>query len=250
MSDVGYRPLGLETDVANPNFAGAMNPDELLHKEFYWHDGVDRNKTDKASEEAGRFVRVKAEPEIYVRIMARGDKNTIIERKKVLNDEIRFPKEWRMFQIQEGMIEANENVPGWKIEEWDLSEDEIRHLKFLRFYTVEQIASASDAQIANLGMGGLGLRKRAVDACRARSTQAVRSELDEKDKKLNELAEQVAKLTALLTNPAPQATEPTPNPQPEGQPAVAVPKKKYVMTQAHKDAMKAAREAKKAAKGT
>ena len=42
--------MGLETDVANTAFAGAADPDQFLHKEFYWHEPFDRNKTEEASE--------------------------------------------------------------------------------------------------------------------------------------------------------------------------------------------------------
>ena len=243
MSD--YRPLGIASDLDNPNFQGAMNPDKLLHKEFYWHEPFDRNKTEVESEKAGKLVRVKGARTIYIRIMVRGDKNSIIERPKTFGDEIRFADEWRMFQINEGLIDAGENQPGWKIEDkveglWELSEDEIAKLKFLRFYTVEQIAGASDAQIEKLGMGGLGMRKRAQDACKLRATETVRKELDDKDRQLADMKARLEKMEAMLMNPPVQRDDPAPEEKP---------KKKYTMTPEHKAKMAAAREAKKAQKG-
>lgn len=247
MSD--YRPLGIASDLDNPNFQGPVNPDKLLHKEFYWHEPNDVNKTAVESEKAGKLVRVKGPRTIYIRIMARGDKNSIIERAKTLGDEIRFADEWRMFQINEGLIDAGENQPGWKIENkveglWELTDDEISKLKFLRFYTVEQIAGASDSQIEKLGMGGLGMRKRAAEACKARATETVRAELDEKDRQLSDMKARLEKMEAMLMSGAVPAAGGGQPPAPE-----ALPRKKYTMTPEHKAKMAAAREAKKAAKG-
>ena len=245
---MAYVPLGLETDLNNPNFVGATNPDALLHKEFYWHEPNDINQTAVESEKAGRLVRVKGPRTIYVKIMARGDKNSIIERAKTLQDEIRFPDEWRMFQINEGLIDTGADQPGWKIADkvegiWEPSEDEIRNLTFLRFYTVEQIASASDAQVDKMGMGGMGMRKRAADACKSRATQAVRSELDEKDKQLADMKARLEKMeAALMSNTAPTVGGGQP------QEPVALPRRKFTMSPEHKAKMAAGRAAAKAAK--
>jgi hypothetical protein len=228
MADVGYRPMGLETDVNNPNFAGAVDPTELMHIEFYWHTPFDRNKTEEESEKQQKLVRVFGEKTIYILIMRPGDQTSELRRAKSSADEIRYPKQWLRFQIQEGLVDYGANQPGWKIEDWkELSQEEVHQLKFLRFYTVEQIAGASDAQISTI-MGGMGLRKRASEACKARSTESVRAELDAKDKELQDMKERMAKLEAMM-NAAPPATDPTPPPSsPEVQPeaaATALPRK-------------------------
>lgn len=240
MADLDYRPMGFETDVANQNFVGAQNPDELLHVEFYWHEPEDPNQTQVASEKAGRYIKVKGPRQIYILIMAGGDKTSEIRRAKRLPDEHRFAKRWLQFQIQEGLVDYGESQPGWKIEEWDqLTQEEVHQLKFLRFYTVEQIAGASDAQIGSV-MGGLGLRKRAYDACKARATLAVRAELDAKDKELTDLKERMAKMEAMLTTPV-AGERPR---EPEAQP----PRRKFTMTPEHKAKMAAGRAAAKAAR--
>ena len=228
MADLNYRPMGLESDVANANFAGAANPDSFLHAEFYWHEPLDRNKTEEASEKEGKLVRVKGPKTVYIRIMKPGDQTSILETPAREDHKRRFPEKWLYFQMTEGLIENTANQAGWKVENWDeLTPDEIHKLKFNRFYTVEQIANASDGQVQGLGMGGLALRQRAQTALNAKNSAAGK----EKDAELAELKKTVEELKALLT------TKPA-----EPQPPV---KPKYVMTPEHKEKMRLAREAKK-----
>lgn len=197
MSD--YVPLGFESDVSNRNFAGAQNGDDLLHVEIYWYEPIDKNKTEAAAEATGVYRPIKGERQIYIRIMKPGDKTSMIETPLREDHKRRFPAKWMYFQIQEGMIDGGANQPGWKIEEWGvLSEEEVHRLKFLRFYTVEQIAGASDAQVMSMGMGGASLKKKAVEACKERATASVRHELEEKDKKIAEQEARLKKLEELV----------------------------------------------------
>ncbi len=210
MADENYRPLGLETDVDNKNFVGAMNPDSLLHVEFYWYTPLDRNKTEEATEKnKGIYSEVRGERQVYVRIMKPGDKTSIIETPCRPDHERRFVDKWRLFQIQNGLIDAGAGFPGWKVDDWDKLTDEQRHyLKFNRFYTVEQIAGAADSQLPGLGMGGLGIREEAKKAIQARATQAVRGELSAKQKEIDELKASMAavqeQLKALAGQPEPR----------------------------------------------
>ena len=119
MPDLGYRPLGLESDVGNPNFTGAVNPDSLLHVEFYWHTPLDRNKTDEHFEATGKLQRIYGTKRPYVRIQKPGDPRSILEVEVREDHKRRFPEKWLYFQIQEGMIDAGQNQPGWKVEEWE-----------------------------------------------------------------------------------------------------------------------------------
>ena len=245
MADIGYRPMGLETDVANPNFSGATNPDSFLHAEFYWHEPWDRNKTEEASEKAGKFVRVKSEKQVYIRIMKPGDQTSILETPVREDHKRRFPEKWLYFQMSEGLIEDTKNQSGWKVEGWEeLTPDEIHKLKYHRFYTVEQIANASDSQIQGYGMGGLAMRKKAQDALAAKQAAAKVVENSE----IEELKKTVAELKAMLQPKAQQVAEPASNETPPSPTLVspAAPTKgKYVMTAEHKAKLKAAREAKK-----
>ena len=245
MADLNYRPMGLESDLANRNFQGATDPDQFLFKEFYWYEPIDRNKSDEASEKEGRPVKIKGQRQVYIRIMKPGDQTSILETPAREDHKRRFPNEWLNFQRDNGMIADTANQAGWRVENWDeLTPDEIHKLKFHRFYTVEQIANASDGAIQGLGMGGLALRQKAQTALNEKSGVAKAEE----KKEIEELKAQVAKLTELLTK-APQVATPASNeapPAPTLAPASpAAPRKKYVMTEEHKAKLRAAREAKK-----
>ena len=173
------------SDLNNPAFVGAINPDTLLSVEFYWHEPEDVLK----SEAAGKIIRLPKQP--YIRIMAPGDKTSIVESPVFERHKARWPDKWLYWQIKEGLIEGAQDVPGWKIEEWThLSPEQVRELKFLRFSVVEQIAGASDDQVQKLGMGGLAIREAARQALRARMGAEVREEMQKKDAAISALQQE------------------------------------------------------------
>lgn len=187
----------LASDVNNPEFVNPINPDSMLHIEFFWKEPVDKWK----SEQAGKEVRGKKAP--YIRMMKPGDQTSIIEAPVRDDHKARFPRQWLSWQMKEKMIEgASDDIPGWKVEEWDVLNDTQRHeLKFLRFNTVEQLAGASDAQLQKLGMGGVGLRERARQAIKQRNRSEFETEMKAKDAELEKMQERLAKLEALLAKP-------------------------------------------------
>ena len=197
------------SDLNNPAFVGAINPDTLLHVEFYMHEPEDVHK----SEAAGKIVRLPATP--YIRIQNPGDKTSVVESPVLERHKARWPDKWLYFQIKEKLIEGVADVPGWKIEEWThLQPEQVRELKFLRFSVVEQVAGASDEQIQKLGMGGLGLREAARQALRARMGAEVKEEMQKKDAEISALkeanaglAERMAKFEAFMAASTP-AKEP------------------------------------------
>lgn len=185
----------LASDLNNREFVGATNPDEMLHVEFYWKEPVDKWQ----SEKQGKEIRGKRTP--YVRMMKPGDQTSIIESAVRDDHKARWPRKWMAWQMKEGLIEGAENMPGWKIDEWDVLKDkesQVHELKYLRFHTVEQLAGASDAQIQRLGIGGIGLREQARAAIKERSRAEYKTEMESKDKELAEMKERLAKLEALL----------------------------------------------------
>ena len=197
------------SDLNNPAFVGAMNPDTLLSVEFYWHEPEDVLK----SEAAGKIIRLPKQP--YIRIMAPGDKTSIVESPVFERHKARWPDKWLYWQIKEGLIEGAQDVPGWKIEEWThLTPEQVRELKFLRFSVVEQIAGASDDQVQKLGMGGLAIREAARQALRARMGAEVREEMNKKDAEISALKEanvamqeKFAKFEAFMAASVPPAQE-------------------------------------------
>lgn len=182
----------LASDVANPDFVGAQNPDDLLHVEFYMYAPLDKYK----SEEQGKQVRFPEEP--YVRIMRPGDNTSIIETAVRQEHKQRWPKKWLFFQMQRGEVPMD-NIPGWKIEDWEVLTDDQRHeLKFLRFSTVEQIAGASDSQIQRLGIGGNGLREQAKNAIKTKQRSEAQAEIEARDKEIADLKGSLAEIKAML----------------------------------------------------
>lgn len=192
----------LASDLANPEFANPQNPDKLLHVEFYMYEALDPNK----SREFGKPVKMPALP--YIRIMKPGDNTSIIETPVREDHKARFPDKWLYFQMQQGMIDGGVDIPGWKIEEWDyLKPEQVHELKFLRFYTVEQIAGASDAQVQRLGIGGLGMREEAKKALKEKVGAGINAELAKKDAEIEalkagqrETAGKLEQLIALLAS--------------------------------------------------
>lgn len=183
----------LASDLNNKEFQGAVNPDDMLHVEFFWKEPVSKWQ----SETQGKEVRGKRIP--FVRMMKPGDQTSVIETAVRDDHKARWPQRWLRWQMKEGLIEGADNEPGWKIEEWDgIKESQVHELKYLRFNTVEKIAGASDAQIQRLGIGGIGLREQAKLAIKERSRAEYKSEMDLKDKEINDMRDRLAKLEALL----------------------------------------------------
>lgn len=202
----------LASDLNNPEFVGAQDPNKLLYVEFYMHEPEDGNKP----WENGKPVRMPAIP--YVKIMVPGNKNSEVDTPVREDHKQRFPEKWMYFLQTQQNAEGGNEIPGWKVDEWDqLTADQIRDLKYLRFYTVEQIAGASDAQVQKLGMGGLGLRERARQAVRQKLGAEESSALAKKDAEIADMKSRMEKLEALLKpQPAAQLMQVLPlPPQPE-----------------------------------
>jgi ribosomal protein L29 len=91
---------------------------------------------------------------------------------------------------------------GTSLDQWAKDEPEtlnrgwIEELQILKFQTVEQVASASDAQLQRIGMGGTGLRERAKAYLTKKNRSETAEELDNTKKQLAELQAQMAALLA------------------------------------------------------
>ena len=179
----------LASDLNNREFVNPVNPDDLLHVEFFWKEPVLQWQT----EVQGKEVRGPRTP--FVRIVRPGDNTSIIETAVRDDHKARWPQKWLAWQIREGMIEGAGDIPGWKLDDWPgIKPDQLNEVKFLRFSTVEQLAGASDAQIQRLGVGGIGLREQARAALKERNRAEYKSEIDAKDKMIADLAARLDKL--------------------------------------------------------
>jgi hypothetical protein len=165
----------IDSDVANA--------DSLLHVEFYVSDDEDH----------------KGKP--FVRIVVPGDKTNIIEQPVREDHKQRFPRQWLYFQMkqneQEGAV-----LPGVPLRVWAQDEPEtlnksrMEELQILKFQTVEQIATSSDAQLQRVGMGAAGLREKARLYLTRKNRADSSAELDTTRKELEELKAQMAELLA------------------------------------------------------
>lgn len=215
----------LASDLQNHEFTGAVaNPDDLLHVHFYWHEPIDKWESEKIGRpvkmtkrlpktddkgvttfvDTGEVLRVP-----FVRFMRPGDKDTIMEVMVEDTHKRRWPQKWMAWQMQEGLLDGEGTIPGWRIEDWtDIQPDQVHELKYLRFSTVEQVAGASDAQVQRMGMGGLALREKAKIALRNRMGAEVREEIARKDAEIQEMKDRMARMEALLMPKAPIPPQP------------------------------------------
>lgn len=186
----------LASDLNNPAFAGPQNPDDLLAVEFYDYAAIDTWKTQETGIKAFR-----AECP-FVRISIPGTTHFNVERPATEADAKKWPRQWQAYQMSTGKAAVPEDVPGWKLEDWpDLNAEQVRQLKFLRFYTVEQIAAANDAQVQGIGMGGEGLKRQARKALEARNAVTANSEIAKRDAEIAELRAKLDRVLEMLPQP-------------------------------------------------
>lgn len=206
----------LASDDNNPDFVNPKDPDSMLHVEFYDFEAPDKWLREVGDAQGVRHPKAVKPACPYVRISIPGNKDLTIETPAAPEHLKRFPRQWLHYQMQTGKIANAENVPGWQIDDWDeLNAEQIRQLKFIRFFTVEQIAGASDAQIQGIGMGGAGLRTRAQDALKAKNGKVVSEAIAERDAKINGLEEKLSKLMDLVTQLTEKSAEPAAEPAAE-----------------------------------
>jgi len=182
----------LASDVHNPEFSGATNPDDALFVEFYWHEPLDTWHLATTGQK--RYF----DKQPFVLIQRSGDQTTVIRTPIREEHKRRFPRQWMHFQMKEGLVDTK-NLPGTPLESWDEIKDKADYLldlKSKRFFTVESIAMASDAQVQGIGMGGLGLREKAKQFLKAQLGAEVKNELAKKDSEIAELRQMVETLAS------------------------------------------------------
>ena len=160
----------LDSDIANA--------DSLLHVEFY------ECQNDP----------YKGKP--FVRIMVPGDKTTIIDQPVREDHKERFPRQWLYYQMKNSPSHAiGTPIMSWAKERpEDISQLQAEELQILKFQTVEQVATATDAQIQRVGMGAAGLRDRARIYLTGRNRAESAAELTEAKSEIEKLKQQMAML--------------------------------------------------------
>jgi hypothetical protein len=168
------------------------NPDSRLNVKFYQR--AIENQFKSALE--GRPI---MEMRDFIIIEVPGDNLTVIDTFAVDEHKKRFPVQWARFQNEK----TDGDVEGTILSDWPVLNAAIAaELKHFRFYTVEQIAEASDAQLNALGMTAgmspLSLRDKAkAFLSTAKGSALVQQQADELRKRDDELSAMKAQLVEL-----------------------------------------------------
>jgi hypothetical protein len=188
----------LASDDQNPEFVGARNPDDILYVTFY-----ERAVSDEfESKKQGRPIFRNAD---FIKILKPGDNTTEIDTYATEADKHRFHRQWEMYQRKKG----SEQIIGTPLAEWPiLSKSEVEELRALKFFTVEQLAGASDLQMQALGMMGPKLKQQAVaflsKAEDKAKPQADAARIAELEAQVKQLMEAQAKVSAEANFPKPK----------------------------------------------
>lgn len=133
----------LASDARNPEFSGAHDPDALLAVTFYM--GAVQNNFQTLKQ--GRPI---FDDRLFIRIMAPGNELNIIDTFATEVDKKRFPRQWAHFNNNH---KGDSREIGTPVGQWPLlTPAQGEELKGAKFYTVEQIAGASDQQLQSVGM--------------------------------------------------------------------------------------------------
>lgn len=124
----------------------------------------------------------------FVSIHVPGDNTLVIDTPAREDHKKRFPLHWAHYQNNKGDGPANVGTP---ITQWPLiTASQAEELKALKFYTVESIASASDAQLQRLGMlagmSPFAFRERAMRFLKVSKDEAALSHQEDELKALKE----------------------------------------------------------------
>ena len=142
----------------------------------------------------------------FIIIEVPGDNLTVIDTFAVDEHKKRFPIQWARYDNEK----SDGDVEGTMLSDWPVLNAAIAaELKHFRFYTVEQIAEASDAQLNALGMTAgmspLGLRDKAkAFLSTAKGSALVQQQADElrkRDDELSAMKAQLAELTKTMNQP-------------------------------------------------
>jgi hypothetical protein len=189
--------------------------DQGVNVEFY----TDSVPSDYQSVAAGHPVFVEKP---FVRIMIPGSQNTIIEVPVDDTHKRRFPLQWRKFEAGE----KNGEMSGWKLEAWPaINSAQVKTLKYMNVFTVEQLAEISDGAAQTIGMGAMELKARAKAAVAAAKGNAAVEAQAVENKQLRDEMENLKLIVAQFTVPkdaAAEDDEPTrrkPGPKPKSEAA-------------------------------
>jgi hypothetical protein len=185
----------LASDLNNPQFVGAQNPDSLLSVTFYSKAVQNAYETEKQ----GRPIFYDAD---YVKIFTPGDNLNIIDTVANEDHKKRFPLQWAHYKNSKT---DDQFMSGTPLSAWGLlTASQCEELRYLKFFSVESLADASDSQLQSIGMKGgmspFSLRDKArfylKNTKEAAEKTTLAEELSKRDETIEEMKKQLAELTA------------------------------------------------------
>lgn len=200
----------IASDLDNKEFVGATNPDARLAVMFY----KKAVKNEFESQKEGRPIFMDMD---YVKISVPGDNTTEIDQPVREDHKKRFPLHWAHYQ---NMTQGDAKEIGTPLSQWPrLTISQVEELRALKFYTVESVANASDANIQRIqmiaGMSPYAFREHAQRFLKIADSDAITAEAEEKARAAEEraaalearLAEMEEKLLA-KAEPKPRGRKP------------------------------------------
>ena len=171
-----------------------------------------------ATQQAGRPIFKEVD---YLQIIVPGEGTTEVHKIVTEQDKMRFPIQWQRYVNSQG---ANEHYEGTPLTEWTiLNKAQVEELRALRFYTIEQVATASDQQLTKLnmaaGMSPFAFRDKAIAYLRMSKDAAeinkheeemakLKAENDELNAKLAKLANQMDMVLSMQEQKKPRGRKP------------------------------------------
>lgn len=145
----------------------------------------------------------------FVRIEIPGNSLSIIDTIAGDHHKQQYPMQWARYQNDR----TDEKIEGTLLRDWSiLRASQVAELKHLKFYTVEQVAQASDQQInvvtSIVGMGGHAFREKAQQYLKLAKDSALvqhqNEELKKRDEEIEALKQQMAQLMSERKKPGPK----------------------------------------------
>jgi hypothetical protein len=178
-----------------------MNPDDAVLAVRFYSKAVEHSHK---SEQEGRPVSYMAD---FVRIEIPGNMLSVVDTFATKAHKDRFPVQWAQY-MNERADTPDGDVQGTLLRDWPiLTPAQAVELRHYRFYTVEQVAAASDLQIQQVGMlTGMSphaFREKAQAFLKGAKdssvVQAQAAELLRRDQEIADLRAQMAQIMASMS---------------------------------------------------
>lgn len=171
----------------------------VLHKlKSYGGTRVRPDGTEETVEGAGRPIYEDME---FVEISVPGDKTSVVDRPVRPEDKRQYAEQYKAFKAGN-----EEQLTGTPLSQWPVcSRAQVKELEFFHIRTVEQLAEVSDGNLQQVGPIR-ALRDRArgwLEAAKGNAhNETLRSQLAERDNRIDALSKEVAQLKDILKGSA------------------------------------------------